>query len=98
MLAIPIPAISMALIETNDKNWEKLSTKLEFEYFHQVSERIKFDLSRFQTILELQYVPFNKWGIILGIVQENYSETQKISFRPNPTNVYLSISRSGLIN
>ena len=83
---------------TFDKNWEKLSTKLEFEYFHQVSEKIKFDLSRFQTILELQYVPFNKWGITLGVVQENYSEPQKISFRHNPTNIYLSISRSGFID
>jgi hypothetical protein len=83
---------------TLDKDWSKISTKLEVEYFYQVSEQIKFDLSRFQTILELQYVPFNNWGVTLGIVQENYSKPQNINYRPNPTNIFLSINRSGFIN
>ena len=83
---------------TLDKDWDKIQTKLEVEYFHQISEQLKFDLSRFQTILELQYHPNKKWGITLGIVKENYTQSGENNFSEDPTNIFLSISRSGFIN
>ena len=83
---------------TLDKNWDKIQTKLEVEYFHQISEQLEFDLSRFQTILELQYHPNKKWGITLGIVKENYTQSGENNISEDPTNIFLSISRSGFIN
>ena len=83
---------------TLDKDWDKLQTKLEVEYFHQISEQLEFDLSRFQTILELQYHPNKKWGITLGIVKENYTQSGENNISEDPTNIFLSISRSGFIN
>ena len=83
---------------TLDKDWDKIQTKLEVEYFHQISEQLKFDLSRFQTILELQYHPNKKWGITLGIVKENYTQSGENNISEDPTNIFLSISRSGFIN
>jgi len=81
-----------------DKDWDKIQTKLEVEYFHQISEQLEFDLSRFQTILELQYHPNKKWGITLGIVKENYTQSGENNISEDPTNIFLSISRSGFIN
>jgi len=83
---------------TLDKDWDKIQTKLEVEYFHQISEQLEFDLSRFQTILELQYHPNKKWGITLGIVKENYTQSGENNISEDPTNIFLSISRSGFIN
>ena len=83
---------------TIDKNWEKITAKLELEYFYQISEQIDSDLSRFQTIVELNYMPSTKWGITLGIVQDNYSKPQTIDFKSNPLDIFISISRSGFIN
>ena len=83
---------------TLDKNWNKIKTKLEVEYYHQISEQLKFDLSRFQTILELQYRPNNKWGITIGLVKENYTNKDENNISENPTNIFLSINKSGFIN
>jgi len=83
---------------TLDKDWDKLQTKLEVEYFHQISEQLEFDLSRFQTILELQYRPNKKWGITIGVIKENYTQPGKNNISEDPTNIFLSISRSGFIN
>ena len=83
---------------TFDKDWDKIKTKLEVEYFHQISEQIKFDLSRFQTILEMKYTLNKKWGITIGVVQENYISKRENNFSLNPTNIFLSISRLGFIN
>ena len=83
---------------TLDKDWDKIQTKLEVEYFHQISEQLKFDLSRFQTILELQYRPNKKWGITIGVVRENYTHQGENNISEDPTNIFLSISRSGFIN
>tara|TARA_B110000014_G_scaffold148726_1_gene103577 strand:- start:150 stop:860 length:711 start_codon:yes stop_codon:yes gene_type:complete len=83
---------------TLDKDWNKIQTKLEVDYFHQISEQLKFDLSRFQTLLELQYLPNKKWGITIGLVMENYTNTEENKISENPTNIFLSISRSGFIN
>ncbi len=83
---------------TLDKDWDKIQTKLEVEYFHQISEQLKFDLSRFQTILELQYRPNKKWGITIGVVKENYTQQGENNISEDPTNIFLSISRSGFIN
>ena len=83
---------------TLDKDWKKIRTKLEVEYFHQISEHTNINLSRFQTILELQYVPVNSWGITLGIVRENYFKPQEFNFRADPTSIFISISRSGFLN
>tara|TARA_Y100000748_G_scaffold301140_1_gene300862 strand:- start:2386 stop:3096 length:711 start_codon:yes stop_codon:yes gene_type:complete len=83
---------------TLDKDWDKIQTKLEVEYFHQISEQLEFDLSRFQTILELQYHPNKKWGFTIGIVKENYSQSGENNISEDPTNIFLSISRSGFIN
>ena len=83
---------------TIDKDWNKIKTKLEVEYFHQISEQIKFDLSRFQTILEINYPLNKKWGFTIGVVQENYINKRENNFSLNPTNIFLSISRLGFIN
>jgi len=83
---------------TLDKDWYKIQTKLEVEYFHQISELLKFDLSRFQTILELQYRPNKKWGVTIGVVRENYTDPGENNIIEDPTNIFLSISRSGFIN
>ena len=83
---------------TLDKDWNKIQTKLEVDYFHQISEQLKFDLSRFQTLLELQYLPNKKWGITIGLVMENYTNTEENKISENPANIFLSISRSGFIN
>ena len=83
---------------TLDKDWDKIQTKLEIEYFHQISELLKFDLSRFQTILELQYRPNKKWGVTIGVVKENYTQLGENNISEDPTNIFLSISRSGFIN
>jgi len=43
-------------------------------------------------------MPSTKWGITLGIVQDNYSKPQTIDFKSNPLDIFISISRSGFIN
>tara|TARA_B100000579_G_scaffold129968_1_gene104943 strand:+ start:1205 stop:1915 length:711 start_codon:yes stop_codon:yes gene_type:complete len=83
---------------TIDKDWNKIKTKLEVEYFNQISEQIKFDLSRFQTILEINYPLNKKWGFTIGVFQENYINKRENNFSLNPTNIFLSISRLGFIN
>tara|TARA_B100000965_G_scaffold383252_1_gene382298 strand:- start:1337 stop:1672 length:336 start_codon:yes stop_codon:yes gene_type:complete len=83
---------------TIDKDWGKIAAKLELEYFYQISEQIDSDLSRSQTLIELNYMPSTKWGITLGIIQDNYSKPQTINFKSNPLDIFISISRSGFIN
>ena len=83
---------------TMDKNWEKISAKIELEYFFQISKQIDSNLSRSQTIIELNYIPLPEWGITLGIVHDNYSKPQTINFKSNLLNIFISISRSGFIN
>ena len=80
-----------------DKSWSKTKTKLEIEYFHQISEIIESNISRFQTIFEIEYKPKASWGITLGLVNEYYTENQN-NFRTNPTNIFISINKFGFIN
>ena len=80
-----------------DKSWSKTKTKLEIEYFHQISEIIESNVSRFQTIFEIEYKPKASWGITLGLVNEYYTKNQN-NFRTNPTNIFISINKFGFIN
>jgi len=85
-------------LTTLDKSWRKISAKIEIEYFNQISKISTSDLSRFETIFEFRYSPKNKWGITMGLLQENYINPQKINFRANPASFFISINILGFLN
>ena len=80
-----------------DKGWGKTKTKLEIEYFHQISGLIESNISRFQTIFEIEYRQNTNWGITLGLVNEYYTKNQN-NFRTSPTNIFISVNKFGFFN
>lgn len=82
---------------TIDRGFSKFKTKAEFEYYHQISEVVLFNLSRFQTILEFQFLINENWSTVLGIDREVYTESSN-RFRIDPITIYFSINRRGLLN
>lgn len=82
---------------TIDRGFSKFKTKAEFEYYHQISEVVLFNLSRFQTILEFQFLINENWSTVLGIDREVYTESSN-RFRIDPITIYFSINRKGLLN
>jgi len=69
-----------------DRNRQNISTKLELEYFHQISEIInEKNLSRFQIIGELHWGFYKNMKLIGGIYQElpgnkSYNEKQALLY------------------
>ncbi len=82
---------------TIDRGFSKFKTKAELEYYHQISEVVLFNLSRFQTILEFQFLINENWSTVLGIDREVYTESSN-RFRIDPITIYFSINRKGLLN
>ena len=82
---------------TIDRGFSKFKTKAELEYYHQISEVVLFNLSRFQTILEFQFLINENWSTVLGIDREVYTESRN-RFRIDPITIYISINRKGLLN
>ena len=82
---------------TIDRGFSKFKTKAELEYYHQISEVVLFNLSRFQTILEFQFLINENWSTVLGIDREVYTESSN-RFRIDPITIYFSINRRGLLN
>ena len=82
---------------TIDRDFSKVKTKAELEYYHQISEVFLFNLSRFQTIIEFQFLINENWSTVLGIDREVYTESSN-RFRIDPTTIYISINRKGLLN
>ena len=82
---------------TIDRDFSKVKTKAELEYYHQISEVVLFNLSRFQTIIEFQFLINENWSTVLGIDREVYTESSN-RFRIDPTTIYISINRKGLLN
>ena len=79
------------------QNFEKLKIKLELEYYDQISEILVFDLSRFETTLEVQYKLNKYWNAVLSLDREVYTEN-KNQFRSDPTTIFISLNRDGLFN
>lgn len=82
---------------TIDRDFSKVKTKAELEYYHQISEVVLFNLSRFQTIVEFQFLINENWSTVLGIDREAYTESSN-RFRIDPITIYISINRKGLLN
>jgi hypothetical protein len=82
---------------TIDRDFSKFKTKAELEYYHQISEVVLFNLSRFQTIVEFQFLINENWSTVLGIDREVYTESSN-RFRIDPITIYISINRKGLLN
>ena len=80
-----------------DRNFEKLKMKLELEYYHQISELLIVDLSRFETNLEFQYKINKYWDAVFSLDREVYTES-KNQFRSNPTTIFISLNRKGFFN
>ena len=55
---------------THDKYYRYLTTKLELDYFHQISDINVYNLSRFQVLAELQWEFYQNLKLIGGIYQE----------------------------
>lgn len=82
---------------TIDRNFSNFKTKAELEYYHQISEVFLFNLSRFETILEFQFLINKNWSTVFGIDREVYTESSN-RFRIDPITVYISINRKSLFN
>ena len=82
---------------TIDKNFSKFKTKAELEYYHQISAVLLFNLSRFETIFELQFLINENWSTVFGIDREVYAKRNN-QFRSDPTTLFISINRNGLFN
>ena len=82
---------------TIDRNFSNFKTKAELEYYHQISEVFLFNLSRFETILEFQFLINENWSTVFGIDREVYTESSN-RFRIDPITVYISINRKSLFN
>jgi hypothetical protein len=82
---------------TIDRNFSNFKTKAELEYYHQISEVFLFNLSRFETILEFQFLINENWSTVFGIDREVYTESSN-RFRIDPITVYISINRKGLLD
>ena len=82
---------------TIDRHFSKVKTKAELEYYHQISEIVLFNLSRFQTIVEFQFLINENWSSVIGIDREVYTESSN-RFRIDPITIYISINRKGLLN
>jgi hypothetical protein len=80
-----------------DQNYSKLKTKLELEYYHQISELIVLDLSRFETIIEFQYLYNDNWSIVFNIDREIYTVNNN-QFRLDPITLSVSLNRNGVFN
>ena len=80
-----------------DQNFEKLKIKLELEYYDQISEILVFDLSRFETNLEIQYKLNKYWDAVFSLDREVYTENEN-QFRSDPTTIFISLNRNGLFN
>ena len=69
-----------------DRNTQNISTKLELEYFHQISDIVnENNLSRFQILGELQWQLYNNLKLIGGVYQEllnnkSYNEKQALLY------------------
>lgn len=55
---------------THDKDFQKISTKIEFDYFYQISDINVYDLSRIQILGELQLRLHRNLRLISGLYQE----------------------------
>ena len=82
---------------TIDRDFNKVKTKAELEYYHQISEIVLFNSSRFQTIVEFQFLINENWSSVIGIDREVYTESSN-RFRIDPITIYISINRKGLLN
>tara|TARA_B110000967_G_C18751920_1_gene493270 strand:+ start:78 stop:785 length:708 start_codon:yes stop_codon:yes gene_type:complete len=82
---------------TIDRNFSNFKMKAELEYYHQISEVFLFNLSRFETILEFQFLINKNWSTVFGIDREVYTESSN-RFRIDPITVYISINRKSLFN
>ena len=80
-----------------DRDFEKLKMKLELEYYHQISELLIFDLSRFETNLEFQFKINKYWNAVFSLDREVYTES-KNQFRLDPATIFISLSRNGFFN
>ena len=81
---------------TADQTMGKLETKLELDYFYQLSERVAgTDLSRFQLVGEIQYSIKKGLSILCGITQDFHRGE---SFNFNTASVFLTLAMKRPLN
>ena len=76
---------------SNDFDMTFINTKLEVEYFHQISNIENQNLSRFEISVETILKINNKLRITCGVLNNIYQNNQKITFSKNKTSLYLSL-------
>ena len=60
----------LKLAFTHDKDFHRIGTKIELDYFFQISDINVYNLSRFQAIWELQWKFYQNLKLIGGVYQE----------------------------
>ena len=60
----------LKLAFTHDKDFRRIGTKIELDYFFQISDFNVYNLSRFQAIWELQWKFYQNMKLIGGVYQE----------------------------
>jgi len=56
---------------TLDQSKGRLHSKVELDYFHQISEIEGSELSRWQVVAESQFKLFNRYSLIVGLTQDS---------------------------
>jgi hypothetical protein len=69
-----------------DHELGKISTKLETEWFKQISDVVTTDLSRVQFFAEISYQLNNLLSLIMGFEQDYYTASKQ-----SPQSYYLSL-------
>ena len=70
-----------------DHDMKKISSKVDAEWFKQISDVVDSDLSRFQFFAELIYQINKSLALIAGVEQDYYTETKQ-----HPQSYYISLS------
>lgn len=69
-----------------DHDMKKISSKVDAEWFKQISDVVDSDLSRFQFFAELSYKINKSLALIAGVEQDYYTETKQ-----HPQSYYISL-------
>tara|TARA_S200000501_G_scaffold67635_2_gene59157 strand:- start:40735 stop:41448 length:714 start_codon:yes stop_codon:yes gene_type:complete len=73
----------------NDKSFRKMSSKIEINYFQQITDVNTYNLSRFQTMIEVYIKTINNFNLIVGGYQEF---PRKQNFNNKNTLYYFTIN------
>ena len=74
---------------TNDQSFKKLSSKVEINYFQQITDVNTYNLSRFQTMIEVYIKTINNFNLLVGGYQEF---PRKQNFNNKNTIFYFTIN------